>query len=121
MNCRLFVIFYSQKQQDCQSRWQDHGVSCSHSNNVGKRDFHYHNNNNFSSVTCKFPKTYGSGCGGCGHSCPGDENYCCSREWSIIWVNGDGCFPSTGRVNLKNGKSVTMSELNVGDQVQTGK
>ena len=30
------------------------------------------------------------------------------------------CFPSTGLVNLENGKSVTMSELKIGDQVQTG-
>ena len=31
------------------------------------------------------------------------------------------CFPSTVRVSLENGKSVTMSELQVGDKVQTGK
>ena len=31
-----------------------------------------------------------------------------------------GCFPSTARVNLENGKSVMMSELQVGDIVQTG-
>ena len=32
-----------------------------------------------------------------------------------------GCFPSTSRVNLVNGKSVTMSELKIGDKVQTGR
>ena len=33
---------------------------------------------------------------------------------------GGGCFPSLAEVKLKNGKSVTMSELQIGDQVQTG-
>ena len=31
------------------------------------------------------------------------------------------CFPSTRLVNLENGKSVTMSELKIEDQVQTGR
>ena len=30
------------------------------------------------------------------------------------------CFPSVARVRLHNGKVVTMSELEIGDQVQTG-
>ena len=30
------------------------------------------------------------------------------------------CFPSTARVTLKDGKTVTMSQLKIGDQVQTG-
>ena len=30
------------------------------------------------------------------------------------------CFPSTARVSLENGKSVIMSELQVGDRAQTG-
>ena len=30
------------------------------------------------------------------------------------------CFPATGRLILENGKSITMSELQVGDRVQTG-
>ena len=30
------------------------------------------------------------------------------------------CFPSTARVSLENGKSLTMSELQTGDRVQTG-
>ena len=30
------------------------------------------------------------------------------------------CFPSTARVSLENGKSVTMSALYVGDKVKTG-
>ena len=35
----------------------------------------------------------------------------CCRCW---------CFPSTARVNLENGNLVTMSELQIGDRVQTG-
>ena len=31
------------------------------------------------------------------------------------------CFPSTSTVNLENGKTVTMSELQVGDKVQIGR
>ena len=31
------------------------------------------------------------------------------------------CFPSTASLNLHNGKSVTMSELQIGDKVQTGR
>ena len=31
-----------------------------------------------------------------------------------------GCFPSSAKVYLENGKSATMSELQIGDQVQTG-
>ena len=30
------------------------------------------------------------------------------------------CFPSAGKVKLENGKVVQMSELQVGDKVQTG-
>ena len=33
---------------------------------------------------------------------------------------GGGCFPASGYVLLENGRSVTMSELQLGDQVQTG-
>ena len=32
----------------------------------------------------------------------------------------NGCFPSTSRVTLENGKSVAMSELQIGDRVKTG-
>ena len=35
---------------------------------------------------------------------------CCNKK----------CFPSASRVSLENGESVTMSELQVGDKVQTG-
>ena len=32
----------------------------------------------------------------------------------------DTCFPSSSKVNLENGDSVTMSEVQIGDRVQTG-
>ena len=33
---------------------------------------------------------------------------------------GGGCFPSQAKVYLRNGKSITMSELKLGDEVQAG-
>ena len=33
---------------------------------------------------------------------------------------GGGCFPSNSEVKLEGGKSVKMSELEIGDLVQTG-
>ena len=33
----------------------------------------------------------------------------------------EGCFPSLAKVKLENGKSLAMSELQIGDKVQTGK
>ena len=33
---------------------------------------------------------------------------------------GCGCFPSAAKVSLENGKSLVMSELQVGDRVQAG-
>ena len=32
-----------------------------------------------------------------------------------------GCFPSLANVMLRNGKSIRISELKIGDQVRTGK
>ena len=32
-----------------------------------------------------------------------------------------GCFPSTAKVKVANGKTVSMTDLQIGDQVQTGK
>ena len=52
----------------------------------------------------------------CVESCePGfdtDAEGCC--ECSV-------CFPATAKVTLQNGKSVTMSGLQIGDNVQTGR
>ena len=31
-----------------------------------------------------------------------------------------GCFPSAASIRLGNGKSKTMSELQIGDQIETG-
>ena len=36
------------------------------------------------------------------------------------WYGNLGCFPSDAKVRLENGDSVTMSELQIGDKVQTG-
>ena len=33
---------------------------------------------------------------------------------------GRGCFPVSARLSLESGKSVAMSELQIGDKVQTG-
>ena len=33
----------------------------------------------------------------------------------------EGCFPSEAKVSLENGKSVTMSELQIGDKVKIGR
>ena len=57
--------------------------------------------------------------------CPGQITYinyrCCTcSPPSSSSDSGEGCFPSFAKVNLENGKSVTMSELQVGDRVQTG-
>ena len=47
-------------------------------------------------------------------------NYKISEFNLYLTGGGGGCFPSSARLQLENGKSVTMSELQVGDQVQTG-
>ena len=39
----------------------------------------------------------------------------------IFITFAEGCFPSLTKVKLENGKSVAMSELQIGDKVQTGK
>ena len=38
----------------------------------------------------------------------------------ILEGGGGGCFPSNSKVTLQDGKSVRMSELQLGDKVQTG-
>ena len=32
-----------------------------------------------------------------------------------------GCFPSVATLKFENGRSITMSELQIGDKVQTGR
>ena len=34
---------------------------------------------------------------------------------------GGGCFPASGNVLLENGKIVSISEVQIGDMVQTGR
>ena len=41
------------------------------------------------------------------------------REYFFLDKNRK-CFPSDAQVKLENGKSVTMSDLQIGNQVQTG-
>ena len=38
----------------------------------------------------------------------------------IVWVCTAPCFPGIAKAMLQSGKSVMMSELKTGDQVQTG-
>ena len=49
-------------------------------------------------------------------------------EWSItkgectfLCLTESKCFPAGAKLKLESGKSVTMSELQVGDYVQTGR
>ena len=36
-------------------------------------------------------------------------------------ITTESCFPSVATVNLKQGKTITMSQLQIGDHVKTGK
>ena len=53
-----------------------------------------------------------------------DDGYDCFRGATCDTCQCTGkcaeCFPSSAKVRLENGKSVTMSELQIKDQVQTG-
>ena len=62
-------------------------------------------------------------------SCPthcyaqcGSTFHCCTGTPTTTTTTASpgNCFPSSARVMLENGKSVTMSELQIGDKVQTG-
>ena len=44
----------------------------------------------------------------------------CDISFSLPDSGGGGCFPSTARVELQNGKMVKMFELQIDDQVKTG-
>ena len=68
------------------------------------------------------------GCASCGCPC-GDYFSTSSNQYECKTcppppppanTGGDDCFPSAARVSLENGKSVMMSELQIGDKVQTG-
>ena len=43
-----------------------------------------------------------------------------SKYANLYFSDQAACFPSTVKVNLKHGKVVKMSELKIGDQIQTG-
>ena len=55
------------------------------------------------------------------------KNYCYNwrkslgkKKKNFPTLESRGCFPSVATLKLANGRSVAMSELQVGDQVQTG-
>ena len=54
------------------------------------------------------------------HFCNFDCKCCFTADPSPPPPSGGSCFPSVAKVQVKNGKSVAMSELKNGDQVQTG-
>ena len=39
----------------------------------------------------------------------------------VVVEKDSSCFPSVATVKFENGKSVTMSELQIGNKVKTGK
>ena len=49
-----------------------------------------------------------------------DEEMCVKDGGLSCNCPSDGCFPSTARVSLEHGESVSMSELQIGDRVKTG-
>ena len=49
----------------------------------------------------------------------GDSEKCCNR-CPPRSSSSSSCFPSTAMVHLKNEEKVKMTDLRVGDQVQTG-
>ena len=51
----------------------------------------------------------------------GFTTHCCEGSPRTTKKRPRICFPSTASLNLQNGKSVTMSKLQIGDKVQTGK
>ena len=44
----------------------------------------------------------------------------CFTSFSSSDIPGGFCFPAMARVKVENGYSMTISELQTGDQVQTG-
>ena len=57
-------------------------------------------------------------CEACGCKCGSEWNPDVAGERQCKKCNK--CFPATARLSLENGKSIMMSELQVGDRVQTG-
>ena len=44
----------------------------------------------------------------------------CNMVNNIILDSGGGCFPSIAKLKLVNGKSIMMSDIQIGDKIQTG-
>ena len=59
------------------------------------------------------------GCTPCGCPCTVERKYVGNGQFECGSC-GSTCFPGTARLTLENGKAVSMSELQVGDRVQTG-
>ena len=53
---------------------------------------------------------------GCEGRCAFDPGYCCNCHFCP-----KGCFPAASKVSLENGKSVTISELQIADKLKTGR
>ena len=85
---------------------------------------------------CCNMSTVSGSCDGCGTRCSdatADTRFpCCvgcfvpptitTTTTPVLHIDwGNVCFPSTAQVNLENGKPVTMSELKIGDRIQTGR
>ena len=57
--------------------------------------------------------------------CEHKECFSCKRHHYPLWgkphcCECHGCFPSASSVSLENGESVAMSQLQIGDKIQTG-
>ena len=60
-------------------------------------------------------------CGFCKHwNFEHNRDYVCCNCAPAYSSSSSGCFPSLVKVNLENGNSKAMFELQVGDRVQTG-
>ena len=88
---------------------------------------YFYSKKRFNAKCYRYNSVYGRGCYcerlqgvsdcSCGSGC-----YCETAENSGQHECCDcRCFPSTAKVNLQNGKTLTMSELQIGDKVQTGR
>ena len=64
------------------------------------------------------PKCQAAGCED-GFSCAPVENRD-TRERGYACCDVPDCFPASAKVTLENGKSVAMSELQIGDRVKSG-
>ena len=59
------------------------------------------------------------------HACNTPSGCCVCADGGCSCYDDDddddsGCFPATARITLQGGESVSMAELRVGDEVQSG-